>query len=66
MLAEERLKIARVLGCLNQAEEALGQYEAVEQSLPVFDEVTREKLAMQIRIGRGIVYGAMVGFLLQL
>ncbi|EYC00697.1 hypothetical protein Y032_0113g355 [Ancylostoma ceylanicum] len=59
LLAEERLKIARLLGCLNQGEEALEEYDLVEQSLPVFDETARARLAAQIRIGRGILYGSM-------
>ncbi|KAL6726779.1 hypothetical protein Aduo_008713 [Ancylostoma duodenale] len=59
LLAEEGLKIARLLGCLNQAEEALEQYALVEQSLPLFEETTRVSLATRIRIGRGIVHGSM-------
>ncbi|KAK6743589.1 hypothetical protein RB195_010704 [Necator americanus] len=58
-LAEESLKIARLLGILNQTEEALEQYDVVEGFVALTDDVTQKRFATQIRIGRGIVYGLM-------
>ncbi|KHJ92674.1 tetratricopeptide repeat protein [Oesophagostomum dentatum] len=55
-LAEERLRIARLYGQLNQHEEALELYGKIEESLELMDEGTKEKIANQIRVGRGLIH----------
>ncbi|KHJ80465.1 tetratricopeptide repeat protein, partial [Oesophagostomum dentatum] len=56
LLAEERLKIARLYGQLNQPEEALELYGKIEESLELIDLGTKEKIANQIRVGRGLIH----------
>ncbi|VDK56138.1 unnamed protein product [Cylicostephanus goldi] len=63
-LAKERLKIAKLHSCLNQAGEALEEYVSIEKSIPFMDEGDKEDLAMQIRIGKGVIYGLMVSHVL--
>ncbi|CAJ0599004.1 unnamed protein product [Cylicocyclus nassatus] len=58
-LAKERLKIAKLHSNLNQTEQALEEYECIEKSVLFMDDKDKEDLALQVRIGKGVVYGSM-------
>lgn len=58
--AEERLKIACLHCSLNQNSAACEQYDIVEQSLKTLDVDQRMRIALSVRIGRGILHSSMV------